>query len=92
MVQGTLEKPGKLLSTDYTIGKKYAEKIRRGKLVIMWYSVDSVFICWQGLIIYPVTGFALADKGGLEWGRESAHSPLLVIKNKAAIRRLQGVD
>ena len=35
MVQGTLEKPGKLLSTDYTKEKNIPKKIRRGKLVIM---------------------------------------------------------
>jgi len=43
------------------------------------------------LIIYPVAGFALADKGGLEWG---GICPLTAVRNKkkAAIRRLQGVD
>jgi len=31
------------------------------------------------LIIYPVAGFALADKGGLEWGRIC---PLTAVSNK----------
>jgi len=31
------------------------------------------------LIVYPVAGFALADKGGLEWGRIC---PLTAVSNK----------
>ena len=92
MVQGTLEKPGILLSTAYSKEKKYAEKIRRGKLVIMWYSVDSVLSADRAWLF---TGsLALHWRTRVAWSgaEESAHSPLFVTKNKAAIRRLQGVD